>query len=94
MPTPDQAEQRAKDQFTTATKVFMALLWVIPGALVGAVVRLFALPTEFGGLDQLLWQYLPWMAGFAGLFAAFAWICPNFSAWLFEALLDIEFSRI
>ncbi len=93
MPSPEQAEQQAKDQFTRGTKVFMAFMWMIPGLLTGALVRLFVLPTDLGGVTAMLVQYLPWMGGFALLFAAFAWYFPQLSAFILEMLLGIEISR-
>ncbi len=93
MPTPEQAELQAKDQFTLGTKVFMALMWLIPGLIMGVVIRLFALPTEFIDWQHLLWQYLPWAGAGGALLAAFGWFFPNLSAWVLEVVLSIEISR-
>ena len=93
MQDPQQAEERAEQQFTTATKVIMAVLWFFPGVLIGALIRFFALPTEFSGLSDLMLQYGPWMFGFGVLLAAFGWYFPNLSAWMLELIFGFDFNK-
>ncbi|MCX4030515.1 hypothetical protein H0A36_26940 [Endozoicomonas sp. SM1973] len=79
--------------FGKAEKIIMALIWAIPGAFIGALVRLFSYPTTFESVSSLLWQYVPWMLGFSILLGAFGFLFPRISALILEFLLSIEIGK-
>ena len=86
-------EVEVEKQINRVGKIIMAIIWSIPGALIGLLVRLFSYPTQFSGTTDLALQYLPWMGGGALLFAAFGWSFPNMSAFILEMLLGLEITK-
>ena len=69
----------------------MAIILFIPGIITGGLIRFFNFETQFSSLEDLLWQYSPWLIGFGLLFSSFAFIFPRFSSGIIEMVLGIEF---
>ena len=77
--------------FDLIEKILMAIIWFIPGLITGCLIRLFNFETQFVSLEDLLWQYSPWLIGFGLLFSSVAFIFPRFSSSVIEMVLGIEF---
>lgn len=79
--------------FSRIDKILMAVLWAIPGVLIGVIVRLFSYSTDLSSIESIAIQYLPWGVGFGIIFSAFGYFFPNLSAIILEMLLGIEFGK-
>lgn len=86
-------EEKAAEVINTVGKVIMALIWLVPGVLIAAVIRIFSYPTQFSSLSDVLIQYAPWLGLGGALGMAFAWFLPNLSGVILEMILGIEFTK-
>ncbi len=75
--------------FNNMDKFLLAVIWAVPGIIIGFIVRLFYWPTVFTSIEALLIQYLPWGLGFGLLFGILAYLSPKISALLLEILVGI-----
>ena len=76
----------------TFFRVLLTLAGVFFGAIVGAIVRLFSLPTTFDSLSSVLWQYAPWM-GVSGLIFGFLFYrFPGFFGTILEIFTGVDIS--
>ena len=74
--------------FKTAEKITLAIIGGILGLIIGALVRLLALPTVLD--SSILWQYAPWMLSVSLIVGACSYIFPKVSALVIEFVLGIE----
>jgi hypothetical protein len=79
-----------KKTIDTFSRVLSTISGVLFGAIVGAIIRLFALPTTFGSVSSLLWQYAPWMGVSGIIFGLLFYRFPGFFGTILDTFLGSE----
>ncbi|WP_163834006.1 hypothetical protein [Spartinivicinus ruber] len=76
--------------FKKAARMILALIFGCLGMVVGAIVRLFVMPTTLGSYSELITQYAPWMLGFAVVFGSLAYFFPKISSFILQFISGLE----